>query len=84
MLIDAELLKDQELLQGAVTVVGTGPAGIVVALELANAGNEVILAESGGPQFSERTQNLGATPYFDPKIHAPMSQCTRRQIGGTS
>ena len=84
MLIDAKLLKDQQLLQGAVTVVGAGPAGIVVALELANAGHEVILVESGGRQFSEQTQNLSATPYFDPKVHAAMSQCTRRQIGGTS
>jgi len=84
MLIDGESLEDQYLLQGDVTVVGAGPAGIVVALELAKAGYEVILVESGGLQFSERAQNLGETPYFDQRVHAAMSQCTRRQIGGTS
>ncbi len=84
MLIDAESLEHQHLMQGDVIVVGSGPAGIVVALELANAGHEVILVESGGLRFSGHSQYLGDTPYFDPRVHAAMSQCTRRQIGGTS
>lgn len=84
MLIDGGALEDGHLLQGDAVVVGSGPAGIVVALELANAGIEVILVESGGPRFAQNAQDLGETPYFDPRVHAPISHCTRRQIGGTS
>jgi choline dehydrogenase-like flavoprotein len=84
MLVDGELLEDQCLLRGEVVVVGSGPAGIVVALELANAGIEVVLVESGGLRFTKHAQDLGETPHFNPRIHAPISQCTRRQIGGTS
>src|SRR5688572_8465295 len=44
----------------------------------------VNLIESGGPRYSPRIQALADTSHFDPRVHAPMSECTRRQIGGTS
>ena len=84
MLIDAETLRADSTHESDVTVVGAGPAGIVLALELADAGFEVALIESGGRRFSPATQRLGDTEHFDPRHHAPMSECTRRQIGGTS
>lgn len=84
MLINGESLEDSGLMQADVTVIGSGPAGIVVALELASVGVDVILVESGSLRFSEYAQNLGEASHFDPRFHAPMSLCTRRQIGGTS
>jgi choline dehydrogenase-like flavoprotein len=84
MFIDAETLEDKSIFSSDVAVVGAGPAGIVLALELAKAGYKVALIESGRLRFSESIQNLGEASSFDPKFHAPMSECTRRQIGGTS
>lgn len=84
MLIDAATLDDASRLQGDIVVVGAGPAGIVIALELASTGLDVILVESGGPGFSEETQQLGDAAHWNPDIHAPMSECTRRIIGGAS
>lgn len=84
MFIDAETLQDGSIFNSDVAVVGAGPAGIVLALELAKAGHDVALIESGRFQFSEAIQNLGDASYFDPEFHAPMSECTRRQVGGTS
>ncbi|MCI0362991.1 MAG: GMC oxidoreductase [Phycisphaerales bacterium] len=84
MLMDAEKLEDDSVLRSDVTVVGAGAAGIVMALELARAGLEVVLVESGGPTYSQRIQSLADTEHFDPHFHAPMSECTRRQVGGTS
>jgi hypothetical protein len=84
MLIDAETLQTQTTLNTEVAIVGAGPAGIVLALELAKAGHEIILIESGRLHFSQTIQNLSEPSYFDPKFHAPMSECTRRQLGGTS
>jgi choline dehydrogenase-like flavoprotein len=70
-------------LESEVAVVGAGPAGIVVALELARSGHQVLLIESGGERFDAQRQELGETVGDDPR-HDPMSLATRRQIGGAS
>ena len=73
----------EERLESEVAVVGAGPAGIIVALELARAGHQVLLLESGGDRFDPRRQELGETVGEDPH-HDPMSLATRRQVGGAS
>lgn len=67
-----------------VAVVGAGPAGIVMALELARKGHDVLLIESGGRRPDERTQALGDAAMADPAKHVAMGLATRRQIGGAS
>jgi choline dehydrogenase-like flavoprotein len=81
--IDATRLPSGAKLEADVAVVGAGPAGIVLALELADAGHRVVLIESGGDSFRAAAQQLGETIGDDP-AHAPMSLATRRQIGGAS
>jgi choline dehydrogenase-like flavoprotein len=73
----------EERLESEVAVVGAGPAGIIVALELARAGHRVLLIESGGDRFDPQRQELGETAGEDPH-HDAMSLATRRQIGGAS
>ncbi len=70
-------------LEAEVAIVGAGPAGITLALELAGRGHHVLLIESGGGSYSEATQQLGGTVGED-AAHVPMSMATRRQIGGAS
>ena len=41
-----------------VCIVGAGPAGITLAVELADAGKSVLLLEGGGLDYSERSQDL--------------------------
>lgn len=84
MLINAETIQHESTLEADIAVVGAGPAGIVVALELAKARHDVVLLESGNLHFTETIQNLSEASNFDPQFHAPMSECTRRQLGGTS
>lgn len=84
MLIDAEIIQNQSTFRSDIAIVGAGPAGIVLALELSNAGYDVALIESGRLDFSETIQNLGEASHFDPQFHAPMSECTRLQVGGAS
>jgi hypothetical protein len=84
VLLDAARIELDDVIETEVAVVGAGPAGIVVALELAAAAKmRVILIESGGDSFDPDIQRLGATAGEDPP-HAPMSLTTRRQIGGAS
>lgn len=84
MFIDAETLQDDTTFCADIAVVGAGPAGIVLALELAKAGYNIALIESGRLHFSAAIQDLGEASHFDPQFHAPMSECTRRQVGGAS
>jgi len=44
-------LAEGRRIEAEVAVVGAGPAGIIVALELARAGHQVVLLESGGERF---------------------------------
>ncbi|MGN6473688.1 MAG: GMC oxidoreductase [Mycobacteriales bacterium] len=65
-------------------VVGAGPAGIVVALEAARRGLDVVLLESGTEDYNEPAQSLSEAAEWDRSRHAPMSMAVRRQLGGTS
>jgi choline dehydrogenase-like flavoprotein len=70
-------------IEADVAIVGAGPAGIVLALELARAQRRVLLLESGGLELDPATQRLGETVGGDPH-HVEMSLATRRQLGGAS
>lgn len=83
MQIDATHISAGVTLEAEIAIVGAGPAGITLALELASAGCHVLLIESGGDSYDASTQRLGETIGADP-AHAPMSLATRRQVGGTS
>jgi choline dehydrogenase-like flavoprotein len=81
--LDATRLPSDATLEAEVAIVGAGPAGITLALELANSGHQVLLVESGGGSYSPAVQELGEASGRD-AAHVPMSLATRRQIGGTS
>jgi choline dehydrogenase-like flavoprotein len=81
---DARRVPSDSVLSADVAVIGTGPAGIVTALELADAGLDVLLVESGRRHFNADAQRLAGAESWDPQLHAPMSMATRRQVGGAS
>jgi choline dehydrogenase-like flavoprotein len=83
VLLDASQLPFGATIDADVAVVGAGPAGIVLALELAAAKLRVTLIESGGARWDAAAQWLGDTAADDPPQH-PMPLTTRRQIGGAS
>jgi hypothetical protein len=67
-----------------VCVVGSGPVGICLALELSAAGKSVLILESGGRASSQDTQELSRALVLDRKVHHDMRICVSRQLGGTS
>jgi len=75
--------REHEEIDADVVIVGAGPAGIVLALELSRAGRRVVLLESGGMNFDPNIQHLGDTVGRD-DYHVEMSLATRRQVGGAS
>jgi choline dehydrogenase-like flavoprotein len=81
--INATSLSEGTLLEAEVAIVGAGPAGITLALELAGAGHDVLLLESGSDVYDSGVQQLSDTVGEDAS-HVPMSLATRRQIGGAA
>lgn len=67
-----------------VCVVGAGPVGITLALELARAGRSVLLLESGGEAASPEATALSGAEIADPARHDAMEIAVARRLGGTS
>lgn len=82
MLVDASSLGPDTELKTEVAVVGAGPAGIVLALELAEAGHDVLLLESGS--FASAGAHPVSEVIIDDPFHVSMSLATRHQLGGAS
>jgi choline dehydrogenase-like flavoprotein len=58
MLRDARSVTDQSVLQTDLCILGAGAAGITLAREFAGTPHDVLLLESGGFDFDEKTQSL--------------------------
>jgi choline dehydrogenase-like flavoprotein len=81
--IDARTIPSGTVLQADLAIIGGGPAGIAMALALANTPLKVILLESGGMTFDARTQAL----YEGSKVGAPyltLEASRLRYLGGSS
>ena len=82
MLVDARQLEDGSEIASEVCIVGAGPAGLAIALELAGGPWRVCLVESGGlvaDAWADGLTRLGADGDFFPPANA-----RRRQLGGTA
>lgn len=65
-------------------VVGSGPAGLVLALEAARLGQRVLVLESGGVEPDAGQQALSDAAIADPARHDAMAIAVSRRLGGTS
>ncbi len=67
-----------------VCVVGAGPVGISLAVELDRIGFSVLLLESGRSVVDEQIQQLSDADIVDPRLHDDMRIAVSRQLGGAS
>jgi choline dehydrogenase-like flavoprotein len=74
---------DGEAVETDICIVGGGPAGIILALELAGSARDVVLLESGELIYDEATQEL----YEGPDLgfpYTPLVDARLRFLGGTT
>ena len=83
MRLNADTLASGHRFKATVAVFGSGPAGLTVAKTLAERGVNVLVAEGGDVDFTDRSQSL----YEGEQVGGPdlLIDSTRlRMFGGTS
>ena len=71
-------------IEAAVAIVGSGPAGLSLALTLAQAGIDTVVIESGIEQEDVWATALSSAAAIVPENHPPIELTTNRRLGGTS
>lgn len=78
-------MEDQDDVSADAVVIGAGPAGVTVALELARAGQRVVLVPGGGRRETAADRDLHrADSVSGPWGHEPLEDNRRRAVGGAS
>jgi choline dehydrogenase-like flavoprotein len=85
MIIDAlKVVPDRTILASDVCIVGSGPAGVTLALELISSGLQVVLLEAGGRRFSSTSQDFYRGEIVGRNTNELLERYRYRQLGGTS
>lgn len=84
MILHARDLPALRTLGASICVIGAGPVGITLALELARAGRDVLLLETGESGASDAAQDAYRGTVTDPALHGPLDLCRIRRLGGSS
>ena len=65
-------------------IIGTGPVGMALAMEIEELGCEVLMLESGGRQVNSAMEEASRAEIVDKHTHTPMEISVCRAMGGTS
>jgi glycine/D-amino acid oxidase-like deaminating enzyme len=65
-------------------IVGAGPVGMSLAMELERLGHEVLVLEAGAGEIDPKTSDDLRAEIVDPHRHAPMEIAACRALGGAS
>ncbi|MEJ7931946.1 GMC family oxidoreductase [Ramlibacter sp. AN1015] len=84
MIGDANAVAPGSVLEADVCIVGGGPAGISVALSLADTGLSVLLLEAGRKPQDRAAQALYEGEVGDEALHSPPHRYRQRGLGGSS
>ena len=83
MHIDARNLPDQTIIEGDICIIGSGAAGISMALEWINTPHKVILLEGGGFEYESKMQDLYKGKTTGQRYY-PLDSARLHYFGGTT
>lgn len=84
MIEEASGIENGVCLRTDVCIVGGGPAGISLALDLSERGISVVLLESGHFKPDPTTQSLYEGEVANEQMHSPPDKYRQRRLGGSS
>ncbi|MBA3774246.1 MAG: GMC family oxidoreductase [Ramlibacter sp.] len=84
MIVDANTIESGARLTTDVCIVGSGAAGISLALSLSGHGLTVLLLESGQHAAHAPTQALYQGEVSDERMHSPPDKYRQRRMGGST
>ena len=84
MISNANSIPNGALLRADVCIIGGGPAGISLALDLSERGFSVLMLESGFMQEDKKTQSLYEGETADEHLHNPLDKYRQRLLGGST
>jgi len=58
MHVDARKLPANSIIEGDICIIGTGPAGLSMAMDWMNTPYNVMLLESGGFEYDDKVQDM--------------------------
>jgi choline dehydrogenase-like flavoprotein len=82
MIQDADEIVRDTIVRANICIVGGGPAGITLAMELAGTGRSVLLLESGSLGPTDDAQALNVGEVADEALHSPPDKYRQRCFGG--
>jgi len=84
VLIDARGLPSAECVRAQACIVGSGAAGITLALELADGGIDVVALEGGGLRLEDDAQDTFRGHLSEGTEHDPLELVRQKRFGGTT
>src|SRR3954447_7395006 len=82
MIHSADDIVRDTVVRASICIVGGGPAGITLALELARTGKSILLLESGEDAPDADAQALNEGEVADETLHSPPDKYRQRVLGG--
>ncbi len=84
MIKNISLIPSDSTLETDICIIGSGAAGIALALSLAGRGLNILILESGIDRLDKKTQNLYAGEVADEDLHSPPDKYRHRRFGGST
>jgi choline dehydrogenase-like flavoprotein len=84
VICNADSIPNGTCLRADVCIIGAGPAGIALGLDLSERGFSVLLLESGFMKENSTTQRLYEGDVADKKLHSPPDKYRQRRFGGST
>jgi choline dehydrogenase-like flavoprotein len=84
MIVSPDELIENSVIEADLCIVGSGPAGLSIALELKDSGKKIVIVTGGDMQETAFNQDLNRGIIAPENSHEPLDENRRRIVGGAS